>query len=106
MNTLYTWLGFTDIQHMKEDKNAAISSLAIFNETPFDKIVIFANTWEENWDSYERWLKKTLARIGRPAENISINKANITSAIDYPSLIKHSEKWLDYLPRPNSCSLI
>ena len=94
MNTLYTWLGFTDIQHMKEDKNAAISSLAIFNETPFDKIVIFANTWEENWDSYERWLKKTLARIGRPAENISINKANITSAIDYPSLIKHSEKWL------------
>ena len=42
MNTLYTWLGFTDIKHMKEDKNAAVSTLALFNDVPFDQIIIFA----------------------------------------------------------------
>lgn len=97
MNTLYTWLGFTDIRHMKDDKNAAISTLAIFNSDPFDRIVIFANSWEESWDQYERWLKKIVSRIGRPSENISIRKADITSAIDYPTITKHTEKWLSQL---------
>jgi len=46
MNALYTWLGYRDIENMKQGQNAAISSLAIFNKTPFDRIVIFANTWE------------------------------------------------------------
>ncbi|WP_281286822.1 hypothetical protein [Colwellia echini] len=38
---------------MKLGENAAITSLAIFNKTPFDRIVIFANTWKERWDKYE-----------------------------------------------------
>jgi transcriptional regulator with PAS, ATPase and Fis domain len=82
---------------MKEDKNAAVSTLAIFNEVAFDRIVVFANNWDESWDKYERWLKKSLARIGRPSENITVRKADITSAIDYPSLIKHTDKWLSKL---------
>ncbi len=97
MNILYTWLGFTDIQHMKEDKNAAISSLAIFNETPFDRIVIFANTWEENWEKYESWLQTRLSTIQRPSDNVKIFKADITTAIDYPTIIKHTDKWLSKL---------
>jgi transcriptional regulator with PAS, ATPase and Fis domain len=97
VNTLYTWLGFTDIKHMKEDRNAAVSTLAIFNKTPFNRIVIFANTWEEDWNEYERWLKKSLARIGRPSEDVAICKANVESAIDYPSIIKHTENHLSKL---------
>ena len=97
MNTLYTWLGYTDIKHMKEGKNAAISTLAIFNEVAFDRIVVFANTWDESWDAYERWLKKSLALTGRPSSNVTVSKANITSAIDYPSLIKHTDKLLSKL---------
>lgn len=82
---------------MKEDKNAAISTLAIFNPIAFDRIVIFANTWEENWDQYERWLKKRLAPTGRPSDNITVRQADITSAIDYPTIIKHTDKWLSKL---------
>jgi transcriptional regulator with PAS, ATPase and Fis domain len=82
---------------MEQDKNAAVSSLALFNEVPFDRIVIFANTWEEKWDKYERWLQKTLARIGRSSENVKVVKANLVSAIDYPSIIKHTEKWISKL---------
>jgi transcriptional regulator with PAS, ATPase and Fis domain len=97
VNILYTWLGFTDIQHMKEDKNAAISSLAIFNETPFDRIVIFANAWEENWEKYESWLQTRLSTIQRPSDNVKIFKADIATAIDYPTIIKHTDKWLSKL---------
>lgn len=77
---------------MNEGKNAAVSTLALFNDVPFDQIIIFANTWENDWDKYERWLKKSLARIGRPAVNVTVRGANIASAIDYPTIIKHTEK--------------
>lgn len=97
MNTLYTWLGHTDIVHMEQDINAAVSSLALFNEVPFDRIVIFANTWEESWNKYERWLQKRLARTDRPSENVKVLKANLVSAIDYPSIIKHTETWISKL---------
>jgi len=97
VNTLYTWLGYRDIENMKQDQNAAISSLAIFNKAPFDRIVIFANTWEESWDKYEAWLKKRLSTIQRPSENIKIYRADVTTAIDYPSIIKHTQTWLSKL---------
>jgi transcriptional regulator with PAS, ATPase and Fis domain len=97
MNTLYTWLGYRDIENMKQDQNAAISSLAIFNKTPFDRIVIFANTWEESWDKYEAWLRKRLSTIQRPSDNIKVYRADVSTAIDYPTIIKHTEKWLSKL---------
>ncbi|MGK0269664.1 MAG: transcriptional regulator with PAS, ATPase and Fis domain [Cocleimonas sp.] len=97
MNTLYTWLGYRDIENMKQEQNAAISSLAIFNKAPFDRIVIFANTWEESWDKYETWLKKRLSTIQRPSDNIKVYRADVTNAIDYPTIIKHTEKWLSKL---------
>ncbi|MBA6292849.1 sigma-54-dependent Fis family transcriptional regulator [Colwellia sp. MB3u-70] len=97
MNTLYTWLGYRDIENMKQEQNAAISSLAIFNKTPFDRIVIFANTWEESWDKYETWLRKRLSTIQRPSDNIKVYRADVTTAIDYPTIIKHTEKWLSKL---------
>jgi hypothetical protein len=97
VNTLYTWLGYRDIENMKQEQNAAISSLAIFNKTPFDRIVIFANTWEESWDKYETWLRKRLSTIQRPSDNIKVYRADVTTAIDYPTIIKHTEKWLSKL---------
>ncbi|TWX73805.1 sigma-54 interaction domain-containing protein [Colwellia sp. C1TZA3] len=97
MNTLYTWLGYRDVENMKQDQNAAVASLAIFNKTPFDRIVIFANTWEESWDKYETWLRKRLSTIQRPSDNIKVYRADVTSAIDYPTIIKHTEKWLSKL---------
>lgn len=97
MNTLYTWIGNTDIDNMQQNKNAAVASLALFNKTPFDRIVIFANKWEEHWSQYEQWLKKRLSTIQRPADDIKITKADITTAIDYPSIIKHTDKWLSKL---------
>ena len=97
MNTLYTWLGYRDVENMKQDQNAAVASLAIFNKTPFDRIVIFANTWEESWDKYEIWLRKRLSTIQRPSDNIKVYRADVTTAIDYPTIIKHTEKWLSKL---------
>ena len=97
MNTLYTWLGYRDVENMKQDQNAAVASLAIFNKTPFDRIVIFANTWEESWDKYESWLRKRLSTIQRPSDNIKVYRADVTTAIDYPTIIKHTEKWLSKL---------
>jgi len=94
MKTLYTWLGNTDIENMQKDCNAAVSSIALKNTVPFDRIFIFANNWENSWQPYEYWLKKRLTTSGRPADNVKIFKANIISPIDYPSIIKETEKWL------------
>lgn len=97
MKTLYTWLGSADIENMKQDQNAAVSSIALNNPTPFGRIFIFANNWDEHWDRYERWLKKRLSTCGRPADNVKIYRANIVTPIDYPSIIKETEKWLSKL---------
>ncbi|MCL1079765.1 hypothetical protein D5R81_16965 [Parashewanella spongiae] len=55
MNTFFTWLGQADLTNMQQDKNASISSIATKSEQHFDKIVILANTWDEQWHLYENW---------------------------------------------------
>lgn len=62
---------------MKQEQNAAILSLAIFNKTPFDRIVIFANTWKESWDKYETSLRKRLSTIQLPSDNIKVYRADV-----------------------------
>jgi len=66
VNTLFTWLGQTDVDNMLDDKSAAISSIAIKHPNPFDKILILADSWDEHWEKYTKWLKRRMGAIGRP----------------------------------------
>ncbi|MEC8350887.1 MAG: sigma-54-dependent Fis family transcriptional regulator, partial [Pseudomonadota bacterium] len=75
MHTLFTWLGNRDIENMEQEQSAAIVSLATKSEIPFDKIVILSNKDEAKWDSFERFLKKRMAMISRPSEDIKIHLA-------------------------------
>lgn len=97
MNTLLTWLGKTDIDNMQQDQNAAISTIAIKNHQQFDKIVILSNAWDSHWDSYVKWLKLRMLRMGRPEQDISIVRVHIESPIDYFSISKVSQKWINKL---------
>ena len=73
----------TDINNMKKDVGGPISVIALKMAQPFNKIVIVANSWDEDWVDYENWLKKKLAIAHRPYEDISINRVRIASPIDY-----------------------
>lgn len=97
MNTLLTWLGNRDIENMEQEQNAAIVSLATKSKVPFDKIVILSNKDEAKWDSFERFLKKRMAMISRPSEDIKIYLAQIQSPIDYQSISVETEKWITKL---------
>ena len=97
MHTLFTWLGNRDIENMEQEQNAAIVSLATKSEIPFDKIVILSNKDEDKWDSFERFLKKRMAMISRPSEDIKIHLAQIQSPIDYQSISVETEKWITKL---------
>ncbi|RYV01894.1 hypothetical protein SOPP22_12090 [Shewanella sp. OPT22] len=97
MNTFFTWLGQADLTNMQQDKNASISSIATKNDQHFDKIVILANTWDEQWHLYENWLKKRMAIASRPFDDIKIHRANILSPIDYSSIAKEAQKWFSKL---------
>ncbi|MCW8091568.1 sigma-54 interaction domain-containing protein [Alteromonas sp. ASW11-130] len=82
---------------MEQEQNAAIVSLATKSEVPFDKIVILSNKDEAKWDSFERFLKKRMAMISRPSEDIKIHLAQIQSPIDYQSISIETEKWITKL---------
>ncbi|WP_268408535.1 sigma-54 interaction domain-containing protein [Alteromonas sp. a30] len=82
---------------MEQELNAAIVSLATKSEVPFDKIVILSNKDEAKWDSFERFLKKRMAMISRPSEDIKIHLAQIQSPIDYQSISIETEKWITKL---------
>ncbi|GKW53388.1 hypothetical protein NCCP2140_24410 [Pseudoalteromonas sp. NCCP-2140] len=97
MNTLYTWIGNTDIKNMQQDEHAAISTIALQNPKAFDRIFIFANDWENDWKPYEKWLGKRLREAGRPFDNVAIFKANIEGPTDYPTIIRETEKWVSKL---------
>lgn len=99
MNTLFSWLGSTDLKKMKESAPAAIASLALKHTTPFDKIVVLANTWESDWDKYKSWLALTLERAGRTCPDISIVSVQIKSPIDYTSINVEAERWLNKLSK-------
>ena len=105
MAILLTWLGKTDIDNMLQDKNAAISTIALKNTNPFDRIVILSNSWSEQWPKYESWLKKRLATAERPYHDITIEKVNINSPIDYISITKTVDVWLQKLSAINSVSI-
>jgi len=97
MNILFTWLGKTDIDNMKLDKNAAVSSIATKSTRHFDKVVILANAWEENWLEYQEWLKKKLAIAHRPFDDVAVFGANIKSPIDYATITIEVHHWLTKL---------
>ena len=80
MATLLTWLGKTDLDNMKQDKHAAISTIAV-KGPKVDQIVILANSWEEDWHNYLGWLKKQLAIANRPNQDIKIQRVLISSPI-------------------------
>lgn len=96
MATLLTWLGKTDLDNMKQDKHASISTIAIKGQK-VDQIVILANNWEEDWYDYEDWLKKQLAIANRPNQDVSVLRARISSPIDYTSIAKFMQKQLTQL---------
>ncbi|WP_240152978.1 sigma-54 interaction domain-containing protein [Photobacterium alginatilyticum] len=79
---------------MKQDKNASISAIALRGPV-FDKIVILASSWEDDWFDYKDWLKKKLAVSGRPHSDISVIRARIVSPIDYSSITKVMQKKLN-----------
>jgi len=97
VSTLLTWLGKTDIDNMQQDQNAAISTIAIKNHQQFDKFVILSNAWDSHWDSYVKWLKLRMLRMGRPDQDISIVRVHIESPIDYFAISKVSQKWINKL---------
>jgi len=70
LNTLFSWLGQTDVNNMLDDNNAAISQIATKHPNPFDKILILASTWDEHWENYVKWLKCRMATIGRPDQAV------------------------------------
>ena len=99
MPALFSWLGRTDLDNMKQGMPAAVASIALTNTHAFDKIVVLANTWEGEWDKYKSWLELTLERAGRPCPDISIVSAQITSPIDYTSINVEAERWLNKLSK-------
>lgn len=96
MNTLFTWLGSTDLKSSNDDKEAAIATIALKSNQAFDKIVILANDWEDQWEGYLSWLKTRLIVAKRPS-NVSIEKARIKNPIDFESILKVSETWINKL---------
>jgi len=97
VHILLTWLGNRDLENMEQEHNAAIVTLATKSSIPFDKIVILSNKDEAKWDKFERFLKKRMATINRPNQDIQVYKVNITSPIDYKSINKVTERWLTKL---------
>ncbi|MCB5226644.1 sigma-54 dependent transcriptional regulator [Alishewanella sp. 16-MA] len=98
MNILISWLGKTDIDNMQANEPASIATLATKHSIIFDHIIILANTWEEHWDSYEKWLKKRLAVLHRPA-NVEIKNQSLNSPTDYQAVAAIMQKNLQALCR-------
>ncbi len=97
MITLYTWLGKTDVDNMEKDIPTPISIIATQSPNIFNKIVILANDWDEKWIPYKEWLEKRLAKSVRPYNDVSVKRVRITSPIDYPSILKVTDKWISKL---------
>ncbi|WP_404391396.1 sigma-54 interaction domain-containing protein [Pseudoalteromonas phenolica] len=97
MKTLFTWFGQADIDGMNEDTNSPISNIALKHSEPFDQIVIISNKWEEERYKYVPWLERKLAIAQRPCKRIEGHTVRIQSPIDYVSISKQSQKWINKL---------
>ncbi|MBL0710515.1 MAG: sigma-54-dependent Fis family transcriptional regulator [Colwellia sp.] len=96
MNILLSWLGSADIKLMEEDKMGALASIALSGTVSFDKIIILSNAWDDKWHGYSNWLNKKLAIVGRPY-GFKVHRAHLISPIDYASITKVTNKWLEEL---------
>jgi len=97
VKTLFTWFGQADIDGMKEDTSSPISNIALKHPEPFDQIVIISNIWEDERRKYIPWLEKKLAIAQRPFQVVEGHTVRITSPIDYVSISKQSQKWINKL---------
>ncbi|QDP01353.1 sigma-54 interaction domain-containing protein [Thalassotalea sp. PS06] len=97
MKTLFTWFGQADVDGMNQDTDSPISNIALKHPEPFDQIVIISNKWEEERRNYVPWLEKKLAIAQRPFQVVQGHTVSITSPIDYVSISKQSQKWINKL---------
>jgi transcriptional regulator with PAS, ATPase and Fis domain len=97
MNTLLTWLGKTDIDKAHENQEAALATIALNNDKPFDKIVILASAWDSEWEGYLGWLKARLVASKKPYADVAIHRAKIKTPIDYETILSESNIWIDKL---------
>lgn len=99
MNILISWLGRTDVELMQQDKLAAIATMATRYSVVFDHILILATSWEETWDSYQKWLNKKLAIIQRPTV-AEIRRQHLNSPTDYQGIAAIMQRNLHQLAKP------
>ena len=102
MNSLFTWLGKTDVENMREGNVAAIATIALKHPEPFDKIIILANAYEVHWEKYKSWLQSKLEITGRSCQAVQIVPVHINSPIDYASIHIEAEKWINKLSKESS----
>lgn len=102
MNSLFTWLGKTDVENMREGNVAAIATIALKHPEPFDKVIILANAYEVHWEKYKSWLQSKLEMAGRPCKEVQIVPVHIQSPIDYASIHVEAEKWINKLSKESS----
>ncbi|MEE2024867.1 sigma-54 dependent transcriptional regulator [Alkalimonas sp. MEB004] len=101
MNVLISWLGKTDIEKMKQNELASIATLATRHTVSFDEILILANAWEEDWQSYEDWLNKRLHIMDRPA-TASIVHQSMDSPTNYQAIAAIMQRHLEHLSTSNN----
>ncbi len=90
---LLTWLGKHDLDSEAEGALGPIGSILVESDAPYDEVIILTNNWFDRISDYRVWLSKTL-RNKRRSTKIIIDKVNIKSPIDYPSIYAIAEKEL------------
>ena len=97
VNTLFSWLGKADLDNMERGELAALASIALKHEPAFNNIIILANSWGDKALAYQAWLSNFLTRNGRPCECLQVKNVQLDSPIDYESIFKVSEEWINPL---------
>lgn len=95
MSTLLTWLGFNDIENMRQNQPAAIATIVLQKNIPFERIVILTTQWDDKvTQQYVKWLKIMAQQKHKSTPEVDVITADVVSPIDFASITHFMQRIL------------
>ena len=88
-NTLFAWIGNTDLKGAETGSGYAPIAQAV-REREYTDVVLFCNYEKKRWEIYKKWFRKEF-----PGQNLSVYHVDLSSPTNFAEIYENAVKYLE-----------
>jgi DNA-binding NtrC family response regulator len=99
-NTLFAWIGNTDLKGAESDSGYAPIAQAV-RERKYTDVVLLCNYEQNRWEIYEKWFESKF-----PRQNLSVYHVDLSSPTHFAEIYENAVKHLEEYTRKTSDTIL